>query len=104
MRRFSGNLSSNSITVIHFKPDIPSHISEIISHLPPDIKKGIKEALKALAEDHGLGEPLVRDLKGLWKYKVRRYRIIYAPDRSNRSLRIYAVGHRKEIYEKVSLT
>lgn len=86
--------------MIYFEIDIPPHISQVVSRLAPDIKKGVKEALKALAQNPDLGEPLVDDLKGLWKYKVRRYRIIYKPDRPKRLLRIYAVGHRKEVYDK----
>lgn len=81
--------------------EIPSPLADFLRHLPPDIKKPIKEALKALKEDPHLGEPLTGKLKGLWKYKVRRYRIVYEPDASHRRLRLYGVGHRREIYEQV---
>lgn len=49
-----------------------------------------------------MGEPLMRELEGLWKYRVRRFRIIYAIDRGNRILRIFAVGHRRTVYEMVA--
>jgi mRNA interferase RelE/StbE len=44
----------------------------------------------------------MRELEGLWKYRVRRFRIIYAIDRGNRILRIFAVGHRRTVYEMVA--
>lgn len=44
----------------------------------------------------------MRELSGLWKYKVRRFRIIYELKRKARIIRIYAVGHRREVYEKLA--
>ena len=85
-----------------FQPDIPPHVAEIIRHLPPDVKHGIRQALRALSVDPNIGEPLRRELEGLWKYQVRRFRIIYAIDRVRRNIRIVAVGHRRSVYEEVA--
>ncbi len=82
--------------------NIPPHVAEIIRHLPPDLKRAIKGALQALIRDPSLGEPLLRELEGLWKYRVRRFRIVYSVDRGKRILRIFAVGHRRTIYETVA--
>lgn len=87
--------------MIFFRPDIPPHVAETVRRLPPEIKKSVRGALTDLSENPDLGEPLLRDLKGLWKYKVRRYRIVYEPDRAKRILRIYAVNHRREVYDRV---
>jgi len=88
--------------LILFQPDIPPHVAQIIRGLPPDIKKSVREAIRALAKDHALGEPLGGRLTGLWKYRVRRYRIIYLPRPVKRSFLVYAVGHRREIYDKIA--
>lgn len=85
-----------------FRADIPPHVGEIIRHLPPDLKRSIKAALQALGRDPGLGEPLQRELKGLWKYRVRRFRIVYSVDRARRLIRVFGVGPRREIYEAVA--
>jgi mRNA interferase RelE/StbE len=82
-----------------YRLDIPPHVGEILRHLPPELKRPIKNAFQALARDPALGEPLLRELAGLWKYRVRRFRIVYAVDRDTRVLRIFAVGHRRTIYE-----
>lgn len=82
--------------------DIPPHVAENIRHLPPDLKRAIKSALHALGRDPALGEPLLRELEGFWKYRVRRFRIVYSVDRSSRAVRIFAVGHRRSIYETVT--
>ena len=85
-----------------YRLDIPLHVGEILRHLPPELKRPVKNALQALARDPGLGEPLLRELEGLWKYRVRRFRIVYAIDRGTRALRIFAVGHRRTIYEEAA--
>ena len=85
-----------------FRPDIPPHVDEIIRHLPPEVKRGIKAAIRALSDDPAAGEPLQRELEGLRKYRVRRFRIVYALDRPRRIIRIVAVGHRRIVYEELA--
>ena len=84
-----------------FRQEIPPHVAEAIRHLPPDVKRGVKAALRSISVDPGSGIPLVKDLEGFWKYRVRRYRVVYSIDRSRRAIRIIAVGHRRRIYEDV---
>jgi mRNA interferase RelE/StbE len=79
--------------------DIPPHVAEIIRVLPPEVKQGVKEALRLLSRDPGAGAPLRRELEGYWKYRVRRFRIVYQP--MPRLVRIVAVGHRRTIYEEL---
>jgi len=85
-----------------YRPDIPTHVAEIIRHLPPDVKRSVKEALRSLSANPFSGAPLMRELSGLWRFKVRRFRIIYELDRKARIIRIFAIGHRREIYEELA--
>ena len=85
-----------------YRPDIPQHVAEIVRHLPPDVKRSVKQALRSLSAEPFSGAPLMRELSGLWRFKVRRFRIIYEPDRKARMIRIFAVGHRREVYEKLA--
>jgi len=48
------------------------------------------------------GVPLLRELDGLWKDKVRRFRVVYEIDRKKRLIRIFAIGHRREVYEELA--
>lgn len=84
------------------QPDIPPHVAEIIRHLPPDLKRSITAAIRTLSQTPESGTPLVKELEGFWKYRVRRFRIVYAVDRSRRRLKIVAVGHRRRIYEEAA--
>ncbi len=85
-----------------FRPDIPPHVAEMIRSLHPDLKRSIKAAVRATATDPECGESLLRELDGLWKYRVRRFWIVYAIDRKTRVIRLIAVGHRRHVYEELS--
>jgi mRNA interferase RelE/StbE len=88
--------------VAGFRPTIPPRVAEVIRHLPPDLKRSVKHALRAISTDPHCGEPLQKELEGYWKYRVRRFRIVYRIDRAGRVIRIVAVGHRRIIYEEVA--
>lgn len=82
-----------------FELDIPPHVAEVLRRLPPDIKRPVKAALRAIGADPSIGAPLKREPKGLWRFRVRRFRIAYAIDRSRRTVRVMAVAHRRHIYD-----
>lgn len=82
-----------------YRPDVPPHVAEVLRTLPPDLKRAMKAAIRLLSRNPDAGEPLRRELAGFWKYRVRRYRIVYGVDRSRRILRVVAVGHRTSVYE-----
>ena len=87
-----------------YRPDIPPHVAEVLRHLPPDVKQSVKAALRVLIDKPLAGEPLRGDLEGLMKYRVRRFRIVYAIESRTRVIRIHAVGHRRAVYEELADT
>lgn len=87
-----------------YRLEIPPEVAEVIRHLAPELKRSVREALRSLSQKKTAGEPLRRELSGLWKYRVRRYRVVYAIEGRRRVLRILAVGPRVEIYERVAAT
>ena len=88
--------------MVIYRPEIPPHVAEIVRRLPPDVKRSVKQALRSLSADPFSGTPLIRELSGLWKFKVRRFRVIYELDRKARVIRIFAIGHRREVYEELA--
>ena len=85
-----------------FELDIPPHVAEVLRHLPPEIKRPVKAALRAIAVDPAIGALLERELKGLWRFRVRRFRIVYGVDRPHRTVRVMAVAHRRHIYDDLA--
>lgn len=88
--------------MIPFRPDIPLHVAAVIRSLHPDLKALIKSGIRAIAANPECGEPLKRELAGLHKYRVRRFRIVYSIDQQKRTIRLMAVGHRRTVYEELS--
>jgi len=70
--------------------------------LPPDVKRSVRAALDAVAKDPSMGKELLRELKGLRSYRVRRYRVVYAVVPAKRVIQVVAVGHRVSIYEELA--
>jgi len=58
----------------------------------------IAASIDRLSEDPDLGIPLRGELKGLSKYRVGPYRIIYELRRKKLIIVIIDIGHRREIY------
>jgi mRNA interferase RelE/StbE len=88
--------------MIPYRLDIPPHVAKVLRHLHPDLKRALKAALRAIAQNPEIGTPLERELAGLSKYRVRRFRIAYAVDRAHRVVRLMAVGHRRRIYDELT--
>jgi mRNA interferase RelE/StbE len=76
--------------------------ADVIRALHPDLKRSIRSALDALGHDPAIGEPLRGELEGLWRYRVRRFRIVYALDRPAHLIQVVAVGPRRSIYEELA--
>lgn len=70
----------------------------------PAINRNIQERIQNAIEQRLVsdplryGEPLRRKLKGYRKLRVGDYRVIY--EICGAEIRIYAVGHRKDIYKR----
>ena len=80
---------------------IPPHVAAYMTHLPPSVKRDAKQALRVLVDDPRTGEPLKRELEGLWKYRIRSFRTVYQITAEQRVVRVIAVGHRSTVYELV---
>ena len=78
-------------------------MAEVICSLLPDLKRFIKAAVRRIATDPECGESLLRQFDGLRKYRVRRFRIVYAINRKKRVIRLMAVGHRRHVYEELTV-
>ena len=88
MRRYRIALSATAEAAVH--------------DLHPDLKRSIRHALEILARAPERGIELERELQGLRRYRVRRFRIVYEVDSSARILRVLAIGHRTSVYEELA--
>ncbi|MDY0222115.1 MAG: type II toxin-antitoxin system RelE/ParE family toxin [Desulfobacterium sp.] len=85
-----------------YRVKLTATASKMFMVLHPDIKKQIKSTLKTLYSDPYLGKALQDELVDFRSLKMKRYRAIYQVSDENRTIIIYAIGHRKDIYEIVT--
>lgn len=64
----------------------------------PKMGARVAKALDLLTKNPESGIPLRGELKGLYKYRVGVYRIIYQLFRSKLIVTVIDIGHRKDIY------
>ena len=57
------------------------------------------KALERLKENPKIGVPLTGNLKGFWKLRFSRYRIIYQLENRKLIIIVFDIGHRKDIYK-----
>jgi mRNA interferase RelE/StbE len=85
-----------------FQGKLTVSASNVAKKLNPEIKKVAKKALKELAKDPFLGKELQTELSGFWSYRFLRYRIIYKADIQKKIIIVWAIGHRRDVYETLS--
>jgi|AMQJ01.1.fsa_nt_gi mRNA interferase RelE/StbE len=81
---------------------VTAHAAEGAKKLHPDIRKDIKAELKTLIEKPYKGKPLQQELQGFYSLRVSRYRAIYTVRTDLKIVEVWAIGHRKDIYELFS--
>ena len=74
----------------------------MFNSLHSTIKKQLKSTLRGLYENPYLGKELRNELINFRSLKIKRYRAIYQIDNRNKEAIVYAVGHRRDIYEIVT--
>jgi len=80
---------------------IPPLVEQTILHLSPNLKRKIQAALETIREEPHLGKALKDELRGLWSYRVSRYRIVYRIHHGRIEIQVIDPGPRNLIYERV---
>jgi mRNA interferase RelE/StbE len=73
--------------------------SKQFDKLPKSIKEQVLKGLEKSATDPYAGTKLRGKLKGLWRWRIGKYRVIYAIDEKEKNIVFLDVGLRKSIYD-----
>ena len=74
--------------------------SRILSKLHPENKKLIRAALEDLRKNPYAGSDLQEELYGFKSFKLKRYRVLYSINEEKNIIRLFHIGHRKDVYEQ----
>ena len=75
-----------------------------IKTLDPAVRRRMLAALHKLRDNPERGKPLQLALKGLRSWRTRDYRIVYRIIESRIEILVVAVGHRRDVYERLKKT
>ena len=64
-----------------------------------EILRYLRERIATEEDPHRFGKPLARELAGLWRYRIRDYRVICSIEDDRVVVLILRVAHRKDVYE-----
>jgi mRNA interferase RelE/StbE len=82
---------------ILFHPEVANDVSRLSGTMKDRLKTLIRERL--MSEPALYGKPLRATLKGYWKLRVGDYRVVFGIQGGE--VFIYAVCHRREVYDIV---
>ena len=74
--------------------------SRLLSRLHPENKKLIRAALKDLRNNPYAGSDLQEELYGYKSFKLKRFRVLYSVNEEEKTIQVFHVGHRKDVYEQ----
>lgn len=86
---------------MRYQVKITVFANELGQQFSLEIKKAAKAALKELSQNPDLGKELQSELSGFRSYRFMRYRIVYKVDTENKYVVVWAIGHRRDIYESL---
>jgi mRNA interferase RelE/StbE len=84
---------------VRFTPEA----AQCISRLHPNHKRILREALEQLQREPYAGDDLQEELAEFKSLKPKRFRIIYTVDDDHRMVKVYYVGHRRDVYDQFRL-
>ncbi len=83
---------------IEFDSAADRDLSKIDSHHKRRILLYLRNKIATDGDPCRFGDPLSRNLKGLWKYRIGNYRVICEIQEKKVVVLVLRIGHRSKIY------
>lgn len=83
---------------IEFEAEAKKEFCHLDRHVQERIRRFLRERIAMSENPRDFGEPLRRDLAGLWKYRVGDYRIIAEIAEEKVLVLVLRIGHRRKVY------
>jgi mRNA interferase RelE/StbE len=82
-----------------YKAALTKNFLRELKKLPENVRKRVLGAVDELIRNPFLGVRLRGELKGKWRLRIGKYRVIYTIDQTSQLVVFLDVGLRKKIYE-----
>jgi len=85
-----------------YKIEYAEGVARDLRRLPRDVKlKALAAVERVLASNPQEGKPLTGVYKGLWKYRIGNYRIVYSIEKERLVVFVLRIRHRKDVYRGI---
>ena len=81
-----------------YKVFLSQETEKQLKRLDKRYQKAIISGLLRLGENPNLGEPLKYELKGRYRLRVGRYRVVYRLEHPRKIINVLQIEHRKDVY------
>ena len=86
-----------------YRIEFKRSVKKDIQPLPQSVLARLREAIEALSLDpHPPGSQMIRGYQDYFRIRLGTYRVIYQVDDVVRIICIIKIGHRKDVYRKLS--
>ena len=72
-----------------------------LKRLDPQVRRRVRAALDELVNEPERGKPLQLTLRGLRSWRTGDFRIVYRIVEERIEILVIAIGHRRQVYDKV---
>ncbi len=93
------NWSVTLTWTVEFDEAAAKELRKIDRQIQHEILRYFRERIATDEDPRRFGKSLSRDFAGLWRYRVRNYRMICNIEDDTLVVLVLRVGHRKEVYE-----
>ncbi len=84
---------------IELDPAAFKELSRLDKQIQQRILRYLRERLAGEKDPRRFGKALRGEKVGLWRYRVRDYRIICAIENEGERIRVLRIGHRRSVYD-----
>jgi mRNA interferase RelE/StbE len=85
--------------IVEFDDAAAKELRKLDRQAQQEILRYFRERIATEEDPRRFGKPLSHDLAGLWRYRVRNYRMICNIEDNKLVVLVLHVGHRKDIYD-----
>ena len=83
---------------IEWEDKAVKELKKLDTQVQRTIVRFLREKIATEDDPRRFGDPLTKDLKGLWKYRIGDYRIICSIEKRRVVVLVVRVGHRRSVY------
>ena len=84
---------------VEFDDAAAKELRKLDKQTQQEILRYFRKRIATDEDPRRFGKPLSHDLAGLWRYRVRNYRMICNIEDGKLLVLVLRVGHRKDVYE-----